>query len=90
MKSGIFIYFAVGICMLTYLSPLYYPSSTNIVREGTGDSWYECTARRTVMENILNVCVVIAGCHNHIIKGWWKLKKHVGWELIAKAPMDAV
>ena len=44
----------------------------------------------TVMENILNVCVVIADCHNHIIKGRWKLKKHVGWELLAKAPMDAV
>ena len=26
----------------------------------------------------LNVCVVIAGCHNHIIKGWWKSY----WELL--------
>ena len=35
-----------------------------------------------------NVCVVIAGCHNHlIIKGWWKLKKYVGWELLAKDPV---
>ena len=37
----------------------------------------------------LNVCVVIAAHHNHIITGWWKLKQ-VGWELLAKAPMDPV
>ena len=36
----------------------------------------------------LNVCVVIARCHNHIIKV--EIKKYVGWELLAKAPMDPV
>ena len=35
----------------------------------------------------LNVCVVIAGYHNHIINGWWKLKKYVGWELLAMYPV---
>ena len=36
-----------------------------------------------------SVCVVIAAYHDHIIMSWWKLK-HVGWELLAKAPMDPV
>ena len=31
------------------------------------------------VHGFLNVCVVIAGCHNHIIiKGWWKLKNMLG------------
>ena len=39
----------------------------------------------------LNVCVVIAVCHNHIImKGWWKLKNMLGPEPLAKAPEDPV
>ena len=42
-----------------------------------------------VVRGFLNVCVVIAAYHNHFIKGWWELK-HVGWELLAKAPMDPV
>ena len=31
------------------------------------------------VHGFLNVCVVIAGCHNHIIiEGWWKLKHMLG------------
>ena len=37
----------------------------------------------------LNVCVVVAAYHDHIITGWRKLK-HVGWKLLAKAQMGPV
>ena len=42
-----------------------------------------------VVHGFLNVCVVIAAYHDHIIKGWWKLKD-IGWELLAKAPIYPV
>ena len=32
----------------------------------------------TDVHGFLNVCVVTAGCHNHIIKGWWKFKNMLG------------
>ena len=37
----------------------------------------------------LNVCVVIAAHHNHILKGWWILE-HFGCELLTKALIDLV
>ena len=47
-----------------------------------------------VLHCLLNVCVVIAAYHNHIIKVWWKLKHLLGGnygpELLTKAPMDHV
>ena len=42
-----------------------------------------------VVHGLLNVCVVFTAYHNHIRKSWWKLK-HVGWEIVANAPMDPV
>ena len=30
------------------------------------------------VHGFLNVCVLIAAYHNHIIKGWWKLKNMLG------------
>ena len=51
--------------------------------------WIPVLSVVTVVHDFLNVRVVIAAYHNHIIKGWWNLK-HVGWELLAKAPMDPV
>ena len=32
----------------------------------------------------LNVCVVIAAYHNHIIKGWWKLQHMLGGNYYSK------
>ena len=51
--------------------------------------WVPVLSVVTVAHGFLNVCVVNAAYDNHIIKGWWKLK-HVGWELLAKAPMNPV
>ena len=36
-----------------------------------------------------NICVIISAYHDYIERGGWELK-HVGWELLAKAPMDPV
>ena len=44
------------------------------------------------VHGFLNVCVVIAGYHNHIIKGCWKLKYILGGGggLLANAPIYPV
>ena len=60
----------------------------NMIR-GIGLHYFSAEVK-TKIDVIRRGCFnLIAAYNDHIIMGWWKWK-HVGWELLAKAPMEPV